>query len=129
MALDLPRESDTDSALTAAAPLAIACFRGRSTVSVLVSKQECLILQACRVGPLAADCTAVATHRLGACVEARVPHPAGAPGLVSYLAADCSAIRHADEAYVAVLHKHLLVVVPPMYSIPSVAQDLFAELA
>ena len=51
MALDLPRESDTDSALTAAAPLAIACFRGRSTISVLVSKQECLILQA-RLPPL-----------------------------------------------------------------------------
>jgi hypothetical protein len=45
VALDLPRESDADTALTAAAPLAIACFRGRSTVSVLVSKQECLILQ------------------------------------------------------------------------------------
>ena len=45
VALDLPRESDGKTALSAAAPLAIACFRGRSTVSVLVSKQECLILQ------------------------------------------------------------------------------------
>ncbi len=82
MALDLPRESDTDSALTAAAPLAIACFRGRSTVSVLVSKQECLILQARRFSCLTTDCTAVAIHRLGARLKTGVPHAADAPGFV-----------------------------------------------
>lgn len=45
MALGLPYESEADSALTAAAPVAVACFRGQSTISVLVSKPECHVLQ------------------------------------------------------------------------------------
>lgn len=53
VALDLPRESEEESALTAAAPVAVACYRGRGTVSVLVSKPECLVIQEKLRGALA----------------------------------------------------------------------------
>ena len=70
VALDLPRESEEESPLTAAAPVAVACYRGHSTVSVLVSKPECLVIQEKLRGALA---------RAQAAADSRV-QPAAAVG-------------------------------------------------